>query len=87
MRPPKKGLLLFFCKGCASFFEVKQRWAPFLPGLCLDSDFARIFREFAQIFRESDQILRDFARIFNKSKLLWVRLYPLHPRLLHHLGT
>jgi len=26
----------------------------------------------------------DFAHIFDKSKLLEVRLHPLHPRLLHH---
>jgi len=30
------------------------------------------------------QIFRDVARIFNKSKLLGVRLHPLHPRLQHH---
>jgi len=29
--PPKNGLPLFFCKRWALFFEVKQRWAPFLP--------------------------------------------------------
>ena len=39
--------------------------------------FARIFRDFAKIFR-------DFARIFDTSKLLGLRLYPLHPRLLHY---
>jgi len=38
--------------------------------------FARIFRDFAQIFK-------DFARNFDKPKLLWVPLHPLHPRLLH----
>jgi len=40
-------------------------------------DFVRIFRDFAQIFM-------DFSRIFGKSKLFWVRLHPLHPRLLLH---
>ena len=42
---------------------------------------------FAQIFRDFAQILRDFAHIFNKSKLLVVRLHPLHPRLLHQWST
>jgi len=28
----KKGLHVFFCKPWAPFFEVKQRWAPFLLG-------------------------------------------------------
>jgi len=37
---------------------------------------------FAQIFRDFSQVCRDFARIFDKSKLLGLRL---HPRLLHHL--
>jgi len=27
----KNGLRLFFCKRWAPFFEVKQRWGPFLP--------------------------------------------------------
>ena len=30
---PKNGLNLFFCKLWAPFFEVKQRWSPFLSGL------------------------------------------------------
>jgi len=29
--PPKNGLRLFFCKRWAPFFEIKERWAPFLP--------------------------------------------------------
>ena len=29
---PKKVLIVFFCKRWAPFFEVKQRWGPFLPG-------------------------------------------------------
>jgi len=28
----KKGLKMFFCNRWAPRFEVKQRWAPFLPG-------------------------------------------------------
>jgi len=28
----KKGLHVFFCKPWAPFFEIKQRWVPFLPG-------------------------------------------------------
>jgi len=28
----KKDLHVFFCKPWAPFFEVKQRWVPFLPG-------------------------------------------------------
>jgi len=31
VRPPKNGLHFFFCKPWVPFFEVKQRWAPFLP--------------------------------------------------------
>jgi len=46
--------------------------------------FARIFKDFAKAFTDFVQICADFARIFTKSKLLWVRLHPLHPRLLHH---
>jgi len=39
-----------------------------------------MFRDFAQIFW-------DFSRIFDKSKLLGVRLHPLHPRLLYHCNN
>jgi len=35
-------------------------------------------------FRDFFRLFRDFARIFDKSKHLGLRLYPLHPRLLHH---
>ena len=38
---------------------------------------------FAQIFREFQQVIRDFSRIYTKSKLLGVRLHPLHPHLQH----
>jgi len=30
--PPKNCLHVFLCKPWASYFEIKQRWAPFLPG-------------------------------------------------------
>jgi len=30
------------------------------------------------------RIFRDFDQSFDKSKLLGMRLHPLHPRLLHH---
>jgi len=43
-----------------------------------------IFAQILKIFRYFAQISMDFARIFTKSKLLGVRLHPLHPRLLHH---
>jgi len=29
----KKGLLVFFCTRWALSFEIKQRWAPFFPGI------------------------------------------------------
>jgi len=36
-----------------------------------------------RIVRDSARIMRDFARIFNKSKYLGVRLLPLRPHPLH----
>jgi len=48
-------------------------WAPSLL----------IFLGVAQIFRDFVKVFRDFAQIFTKSKLLGVRLHPLHHRLLH----
>jgi len=58
---------------------------------CIFRDFAQISRDFAkvskvftdfsQISADFSQILRDFARIFIKSKLLGVHLYP---RFLHN---
>jgi len=45
--------------------------------------FAKVFIHFSQISTEFAWILRDFAWIFTKSKVLGVRLHPLHPRLLH----
>jgi len=54
-------------------------WAPFVSNQSmLGAIFAHIFREFSQIFRDFTRILRNFARIFTKSKLLEVRLHPLH---------
>jgi len=47
-------------------------------------DFAKVFTDFAQICLDFARIFKVFARIFTKSKLLGVRLHPLHPRLLHH---
>ena len=72
-------------------------WAPFLKikhvgrhFACVFREFAHIFGDFVKVFRDFAQIsthfariLRDFVRIFTKSKLLRVRLNPLHPRLLH----
>ena len=46
-------------------------------------DFSRILWDFAQILWDFARILWDFARISTKSKLLGVRVHPLHPRLLH----
>jgi len=43
----------------------------------LDDAFRTIIRDFAQI-------LKDFSQTFDKSKVLWVRLHPLHPRLFPH---
>ena len=42
----KSGLLVFFCKRWAPFYEIKQRWAPFLPG------FSEILPRFSRIVRE-----------------------------------
>jgi len=41
-------------------------------------NFAYIFKGFVRIFRDFAQNFKDFAQIFNKSKLLGVRLHPLH---------
>jgi len=59
---------------CAPFFSNQSM---------LGAISAQIFREFLKVFRDFARILWDFARIFTKSKLLGVRLHPLHPRLLH----
>ena len=47
--------------------------------------FAQIFRDFPWIFKDCVLVFRDFSRIFDKSKLLRLRLHPIHPCLLHHL--
>jgi len=41
---------VFFCKRWAPFFKVKQRWAPFLPGLSV------IFIGFLEILPRFQQI-------------------------------
>ena len=67
----KKGLHVFFCKRWVPFLKSKNVGRHFCPdtqGFC--SNFARIFR--------------IFARIFDKWKLLGVRLHLLQPHLLHH---
>jgi len=67
---PKK-----LCNFCQPFFGVTtKKWSSPIFLHTLGAIFAQIFRDFAKISR-------DFARIFNKSKLLGVRL---HTRLLHH---
>jgi len=45
----------------------------------LGAIFSQIYREFYQVLRDFVRILWGFARIFTKSKLLGVRLHPLHP--------
>ena len=68
----KKGLHVFFCKRQASCFEVKQLWAPFLPG----------FKDFAHIFRNFDWIvgyLPRCSKIFDKSIVWGGALAPLAP--------
>ena len=48
--PPKNALFhLFICKPWAPFFEVKQRWAPFLPRFSFCSDFQGFCPDFQQI--------------------------------------
>ena len=49
-------------------------WVPFLE---MKQRWVPFFQDFAQIFRY-------LSRIFDKSKLLGVRLHLLHPCLLHH---
>ena len=47
---------------------------------------AAVLQRFSHIlpnFHRFSRILRDFAWIFTRSKVLRVRLHPLHPRLLH----
>jgi len=56
--PPKNCLHLFFCKPWAPFFEVKQRWVPFLPR------FSGILPRYLGILFGSSGILPKFSRIF-----------------------
>jgi len=63
-------------------FQIKERWEPFFA--CVFEKFAQIFSDFAKVFTDFAQTSLDFSRSFTKSKLLFVRLQPLHPRPLHH---
>jgi len=71
---PKKGLHMFFCKGWAPFIEIKQRWAPFVPG------FAVILPRFSGIFPGFLGIFPGFSTNQN----FCVALAPPAPHLLHH---
>jgi len=57
----QNGLHLFFCKLWASFFEVKQRWAPFLP------NFLGILFGFSGILPKFSGILPGFST----NKIVW----------------
>ena len=43
-----------------------------------------VFQDFDKFFKHFVQMSTYFSRIFTKSKLLWVRLHPMHPCFLHH---
>jgi len=78
---PEKLFFIF----CGLFFGVtSKKWSSLVFLQTLGAIFAQIFRDFALIFKSFVRIFRDYAQIFNKSKLLGMRLHPLHPRLLHH---
>ena len=62
------------CQFGRHYFQIKACWAPFL--LRFSGSFGRL-----------TEIFTDFARIFTKSKLLGVRLYPLHPHLMHQCSN
>jgi len=80
--PPKKEkVFMWFCK----------RWAPFpsnqthvVRHFCPDFQVFTDLQSLSQILPIVTRILQRFCRIFTKSKLLGVRLHPLHPRFLHH---
>ena len=57
---------------------VQTLGAIFWSQTAFGAIFAQIFRYFAWNFRDFAQIFRNFTRIFDKSKLLGVRLHPLH---------
>jgi len=57
------GLHVFFCKRWAPFFEIKQRWTPFVPG------FSRVLSIFSGI-------LLGFCPGFQQIKTFGVRLRP-----------
>jgi len=61
--------------------------AIFRSQTTLGAIFAQIFSDFVRIFRDFVQIFRDFARIFDKSKILGVRLHPLHTVPLYNIAT
>jgi len=61
-----KGLLVFFCKGWAPFLEIKQQWAPFLPG------FSEIFPRFSRNLPGFSGLLPKFLR----NKNFWGALAP-----------
>jgi len=81
----------FLCDFCLQTFSHKDHkdvfsvWPPKEVFMCFFAKVGRHFLKsstiFAQIFRDFAQNFRDFARIFNKSKLVGVRL---HTRLIHH---
>ena len=68
--PPKRQKSLHFDFGC-HFCKIKA-----LNHL---QRFCERFHKFCPNFHRFSRILSDFARIFIKSKVLGVRLYPLHP--------
>ena len=70
------------------FFQIKARWAPFLPV------FWGSLPRFSEVLRRFSKILPRFLRIcpyfqvfcpdFHQIKTFGGALAPLHPRLLHH---
>jgi len=55
------GVHVFFCKCWALFFEVKQRWAPFLS--IFSRNFAQIFRIFSRFSAYFQGYFPDFRQI------------------------
>jgi len=63
----KKGLLVFFCKRWAPFFEVKQRWAPFFEVKQRWAPFLEVKQRWAPFcpdFQGFCSDFQDFYRIF-----------------------
>jgi len=77
------GFHWFFCKHWAPYLKsdnVGHHFCPDFQRFCLDIwEFCSDFQGFSQIFRDFAQSFRDFAKIFNKSKLLGVRLHSRTP--------